>query len=110
MVVYLCVVVKVVYLRVVANVVYFCVVPQTSADIQAKKLEEQLSDACSRGDDLQRALTEVNVAKNRLTGSHHRNRPSSTRLVHCTDRHIRSSVISMVTDMYVRSESQSESE
>lgn len=33
-----------------------------------KKLEEQLSDANRRGDDLQRALTELTVAKNRLTG------------------------------------------
>lgn len=33
-----------------------------------KKLEEQLSDAHRRGDDLQRALTEFTVAKNRLTG------------------------------------------
>lgn len=36
-----------------------------------KKLEEQLSDASRRGDDLQRALTELSVAKNRLTGSVH---------------------------------------
>lgn len=33
-----------------------------------KKLEEQLSDANRKGDDLQRALTELSVAKNRLTG------------------------------------------
>lgn len=33
-----------------------------------KKLEEQLSDTSRRGDDLQRALTELSVAKNRLTG------------------------------------------
>ena len=46
----------------------WCVSLQASTDIQLKKLEEQLSDACSRGDDLQRALTEVNVARNRLTG------------------------------------------
>lgn len=43
-------------------------VPQTSTDSQMKKLEEQLAEAHRRGDDLQRALTEVNVAKNRLTG------------------------------------------
>lgn len=36
-----------------------------------KKLEEQLSEANRRGDDLQRALTELSVAKNRLTGTDH---------------------------------------
>lgn len=48
-----------------------CVVLQTSSESQMKKLEEQLSDATRRGDDLQRALTELNVAKNRLTGTAH---------------------------------------
>lgn len=33
-----------------------------------KKLEEQLSESNRRGDDLQRVLTELSVAKNRLTG------------------------------------------
>lgn len=46
-----------------------CVVLQTSSESQLKKLEEQLSEANRRGDDLQRALTELNVAKNRLTGT-----------------------------------------
>lgn len=41
---------------------------QTSSESQMKKLEEQLSEANRRGDDLQRALTELSVAKNRLTG------------------------------------------
>lgn len=41
---------------------------QTSSESQVKRLEEQLSDANRRGDDLQRALTELSVAKNRLTG------------------------------------------
>lgn len=43
-------------------------VPQASSDSQMKKLEEQLSEANRRGDDLQRTLTEISVAKNRLTG------------------------------------------
>lgn len=43
-------------------------VPQASSDSQMKKLEEQLSEANRRGDDLQRTLTELSVAKNRLTG------------------------------------------
>lgn len=34
-----------------------------------KKLEEQLAEANRRGDDLQRSFTELNVAKNRLTGT-----------------------------------------
>lgn len=42
-----------------------------------KKLEEQLSDASRRGDDLQRALTELSVAKNRLTGSVHLKLPAT---------------------------------
>lgn len=42
-----------------------------SSDGQIKKLEEQLSEANRRGDDLQRALTELSVAKNRLTGTGH---------------------------------------
>lgn len=46
-----------------------CVVLQTSSESQLKKLEEQLSEANRRGDDLQRALTELSVAKNRLTGT-----------------------------------------
>lgn len=41
---------------------------QTSSESQVKKLEEQLSDTNRRGDDLQRALTELTVAKNRLAG------------------------------------------
>lgn len=41
---------------------------QTSSESQVKKLEEQLSDANRRGDDLQRALTELTVAKNRFAG------------------------------------------
>lgn len=36
-----------------------------------KKLEEQLSEANRRGDELQRTLTELSVAKNRLTGAVH---------------------------------------
>lgn len=48
-----------------------CVVLQTSSESQIKKLEEQLSEANRRGDDLQRALTELSVAKNRLTGTVH---------------------------------------
>lgn len=40
-----------------------------SSDSQMKKLEEQLSEANRRGDDLQRTLTELSVAKNRLTGT-----------------------------------------
>lgn len=44
-----------------------------SSDGQMKKLEEQLSEANRRGDDLQRALTELSVAKNRLTGTGHLN-------------------------------------
>lgn len=43
--------------------------PQVSTDSQLRKLEEQLSEANTRGDDLQKALTEVNVARNRLTGA-----------------------------------------
>lgn len=42
---------------------------QASTDAQTKKLEEQLADAIRRGDDLQRMLTELSVAKNRLTGT-----------------------------------------
>lgn len=42
-----------------------------SSDGQMKKLEEQLSEANRRGDDLQRGLTELSVAKNRLTGTGH---------------------------------------
>lgn len=42
---------------------------QVSSDSQMKKLEEQLSEANRRGDDLQRSLTELSVAKNRLTGT-----------------------------------------
>lgn len=34
-----------------------------------KKLEEQLAESTRRGDDLQRVLTELSVAKNRLTGN-----------------------------------------
>ncbi len=59
-------------LRVEHNVCWrVCVVLQTSSESQMKKLEEQLSDATRRGDDLQRALTELSVAKNRLTGTVH---------------------------------------
>lgn len=36
--------------------------------MQLKKLEDLLSEANSRNEDLQKALTEVTVAKNRLTG------------------------------------------
>lgn len=43
---------------------------QMSSDAQMKKLEEQLSEATRRGDELQRTLTELSVAKNRLTGPH----------------------------------------
>ena len=39
-----------------------------SSDSQMKKLEEQLSEANRRGDDLQRMHTELSVAKNRLIG------------------------------------------
>lgn len=46
----------------------FYTVLQTSSESQVKKLEEQLSDASRRGDDLQRALTELTVARNRLAG------------------------------------------
>lgn len=42
---------------------------QASSDSQMKKLEEQLAEANRRGDDLQRTLTELSVAKNRLTGT-----------------------------------------
>ena len=42
---------------------------QMSSDCQMKKLEEQLSESNRRGDDLQRALTELSVAKNRLSGT-----------------------------------------
>lgn len=42
---------------------------QASSDGQTKKLEEQLAEASRRGDDLQRTLTELSVAKNRLTGT-----------------------------------------
>lgn len=45
------------------------VVLQVSAEIQVKKLEEQLSESTRRGDDLQKVLTELSVAKNRLTGN-----------------------------------------
>lgn len=41
---------------------------QVSSESQVKKLEEQLSESNRRGDDLQRVLTELSVAKNRLTG------------------------------------------
>ncbi|MEQ2201654.1 hypothetical protein XENOCAPTIV_015748 [Xenoophorus captivus] len=40
-----------------------------SSDIQVKKLEEQLSEANRRGDELQRTLSELSVAKNRLTAN-----------------------------------------
>ncbi|TNN04189.1 hypothetical protein fugu_001218 [Takifugu bimaculatus] len=40
---------------------------QVSSESQVKKLEEQLSESSRRGDDLQRVLTELSVAKNRLT-------------------------------------------
>lgn len=51
--------------------VHWCVfvVLQMSSDSQMKKLEEQLSEANRRGDDLQRTLTDLSVAKNRLTGT-----------------------------------------
>lgn len=39
-----------------------------SSESHVKKLEEQLTEANRRGDDLQRTLTELNVAKSRLTG------------------------------------------
>lgn len=42
---------------------------QTSSDSQVKKLEEQLSEANRRGDELQKTFTELSVAKNRLTGT-----------------------------------------
>lgn len=58
-----------------------CVVLQTSSESQIKKLEEQLSEANRRGDDLQRALTELSVAKNRLTGTVHPKRPPTSRHV-----------------------------
>lgn len=41
---------------------------QMSSDSQTKKLEEQLTEANRRVDELQRMLTELNVAKNRLSG------------------------------------------
>lgn len=44
---------------------------QMSSESQIKKLEEQLSEANRRGDDLQRAQTELSVARNRLTGTEH---------------------------------------
>ncbi|KAI5615409.1 myosin heavy chain, fast skeletal muscle, partial [Silurus asotus] len=40
---------------------------KASTDMQLKKLEDLLSEANSRNEDLQKALTEVTVAKNRLT-------------------------------------------
>ena len=43
---------------------------QMSSESQMKKLEEQLIEANRRGDELQRTLTELSVAKNRLTGAH----------------------------------------
>lgn len=42
---------------------------QVSSESQVKKLEEQLSESTRRGDDMQRVLTELSVAKNRLTGN-----------------------------------------
>lgn len=57
-----------------------CVVLQTSSESQLKKLEEQLSEANRRGDDLQRALTELSVAKNRLTGTVKRQVERTTKL------------------------------
>lgn len=42
---------------------------QMSSDSQIKKLEEQLTEANKRGEELQRTLTEINVAKNRLSGN-----------------------------------------
>lgn len=42
---------------------------QVSSESQVKKLEEQLSESTRKGDDLQRVLTELSVAKNRLTGN-----------------------------------------
>lgn len=59
-----------------------CVVLQTSSESQMKKLEEQLSEANRRGDDLQRALTELSVAKNRLTGTVHL---KEARISSCSD-------------------------
>ena len=44
---------------------------QMSSESQIKKLEEQLSEANRRGDDLQRVQTELSVARNRLTGTEH---------------------------------------
>lgn len=41
---------------------------QASTDTQLKKMEDLLSEAQSRNEDLQKALTEVTVAKNRLIG------------------------------------------
>lgn len=41
---------------------------QVSSESQVKKLEEQLLETTRRNDDLQRMLTELGVAKNRLTG------------------------------------------
>lgn len=55
---------------------------QTSSEIQMKKLEEQLSEANRRGDDLQRTLTELSVAKNRLTGTFHLKLISLSFLLH----------------------------
>lgn len=54
---------------------------QASSDTQMKKLEEQLSEANRRGDDLQRTLTELSVAKNRLTGTGHQD-PSHLQHIH----------------------------
>lgn len=42
-----------------------------SSESQVKKLDEQLTEANRRGDDLQKTLTELSVAKNRLTGTFH---------------------------------------
>lgn len=42
---------------------------QMSSDSQVKKLEEQLSEANRRGDELQRTLSELNVTKTRLLGT-----------------------------------------
>lgn len=42
---------------------------QMSSDGQVKKLEEQLYEANRRGDELQRTLSELSVAKNRLSGT-----------------------------------------
>lgn len=41
---------------------------QAASESQVKKLEEQLLETTRRGDDLQRVLTELSVAKTRLTG------------------------------------------